>query len=902
MHSSLHSRNRSVPAGTSWLELCDTFSLLRILCLAGLILLAGARPVRAQGSVLDRRISLEVNQVTVSEVLHSFEIQAGVTFVFSNSLLDTQRKVTLRYDKKTLSEALKDLLGDVARGVQVQGNRIFIKPVKGESRGTVTGSVRTSDGHPAPFVDVSVRGTGRGTLTDENGNYQIKNVPAGIRQLIIQLVGYTPLEQTVEIPENQTVSLDPISLREDSRTLQEVVVTANNQSFTRAESEFVAKMPLKNLENPQVYTSVTGELLREQLVVTYSDALRNVPGVVMQLENNSAGGSVTSRGFPTQSFLRNGVPGSIGSGTIDPANIETIEAIKGPSGSLYGSSLVSFGGLFNRVTKKPFASSRSEITYTAGGFGLSRLSADINTPLNPEKTLLLRVNAARHHERSFQDAGFKTYSFVSPVLVYKLSDRTTASLEAEYRSEKSNSFYRLFADGALTTGARSPKDLKLDFNRRFYGDDIVANSGNANVYLQLDHRFSDRWQSRTNVTYLSGTLNGMSGYMSMKAGNDSLIRYLGYTEYQNIAATDLQQNFTGDFRIGSLRSRLLAGLEYYTSTTKSSAAPTIPFDIISASTPGRAYTALNRLAALDRFSTLTFTKGSARQNTYSAYVQEVLNVTPQLALLASLRLDYFDNLGTQNLTLGTTAGKYTQTAFSPKLGFTYQVIPEQVSVFGNYLNGFQNIAPLTQPDGTISTFKPSQANQWEAGVKFDAFQSRLSGSLSYYAIQVTDVTRADYPDRPAFTVQDGNQYSRGIEAQVVAQPVPGLSLIAGYAYNNSKYQKINATLDGLRPSNAGPEHTVNFWLSYGIRKGIWRGFGIGFGGNYAGENAVILSTASRYTLPSYFVLGAGASYDHTRFRLNLKADNLTDQRYWVGWSTTIPQMPARVSASVTLKL
>lgn len=775
-----------------------------------------------------------------------------------------------------------------------------------ESGGILKGKVTTADQKPADGVTVVIKGTKKAAITTEDGRFQFKNIAPGSYTIEVSLIGYTPVQKDIVLEEGKTAVAD-LQLAVSNQELQHIVVTASRKSYVKTQSETVAKMPLKNMENPQVYTTVPKEILQDQLVVTYADALKNIPGVVMQLENNSAGGTVTSRGFSTQSFLRNGVPGLVGSGTIDPANIETIEAIKGPSGTLYGgSAFASFGGLFNRVTKKPFDAFKTEVSYTAGGYGLSRIAADVNAPLNKEKTLLLRTNAAKYSEGSFQDAGFKNYIFLAPTLTYQVDDKTMVTAELEYRNEKGNGFYRMFADGSYATGVRSPKDLKIDFNKRFLGDDVYTTNNATNVYLQLDHTFSSQWKSQTNYTYLSTNANGMSGYLSMKAGNDSLIRNVSYTEYSNIAATDIQENLTGDFRIGSMRNRLVAGLEFYSITTKSSGSPNIAFDVISASRPGVAYTQATRTAILDRAKSLAFTKGIVLQNTYSAYLQDVLNITDRLIALAAVRVDRFDNRGTRNLALDTTTGKYAQTAVSPKFGLVYQLVKEQVSLFGNYMNGFQNQAPLYQTDPAtgkagFSTFNPVQANQWEAGVKVNLLQNKLTGSVSYYNIKVTDITRPDAPDRPLFTIQNGEQYSKGIEAEVVAQPFSGFNLMTGYAYNDSKLEKTNPATDGLRPISAGPAHTVNLWASYRLQYGKLKGLGLGFGGNYASENLVILSTTSRYALPAYTVLGVSASYDQPHYRISCKVDNVTNEKYWVGWSTTIPQMPMRFSASVALK-
>jgi iron complex outermembrane receptor protein len=77
---------------------------------------------------------------------------------------------------------------------------------------------------------------------------------------------------------------------------------------------------------------------------------------------------------------------SLNNGTLDPAGIETIEAIKGPSGTLYGGSVISYGGLINVITKKPYNYFGGEVNYINGSYGLNRISADVNTPLS--KSLL----------------------------------------------------------------------------------------------------------------------------------------------------------------------------------------------------------------------------------------------------------------------------------------------------------------------------------------------------------------------------------------------------------------------------------------------------------------------------------------------------------------------------------
>src|SRR5690606_11472828 len=126
------------------------------------------------------------------------------------------------------------------------------------------------------------------------------------------------------------------------------------------------------------------------------------------------------------------------------------------------------------------------------------------------------------------------------------------------------------------------------------------------------------------------------------------------------------------------------------------------------------------------------------------------NITPQLSAMASLRVDHFKNGG---LTAAESS-KYSQTALSPKFGLVYQLIPNTLSVFGNYMNGFVNQAPRLQNDGSTRTFDPEHANQWEGGVKVNALGGLLTASLSYYDIKVSDIVMQD-ATRIGFYTQGG---------------------------------------------------------------------------------------------------------------------------------------------------
>lgn len=757
---------------------------------------------------------------------------------------------------------------------------------------TIMGIVTTSDGQPAQFVSVILVNTNKGALTDENGHYQINKLVAGTYTLHVKYAGRILAEQQVTTTGGETVKAN-LTLTKDVRSLQEITVSSGYNKFAAKETDNVARMPLKNLENPQVYNVVPKELLKDQVIVSYNDVLKNVTGVSQALVNGS--NSFNLRGFFTTSYLRNGLQQGIGN-SIEVANIERIEVLKGPSATLFGSSLISFGGLLNRITKKPLDNFQGEVAYTQGGFGLNRVTADVNTPLNKEKGLYLRTNVAYDDEGSFQDAGFTKRFLFAPSFLYKVNDRLSILLDAEVYSQKANDFNRLFPEASFTKN--NPRTLGIDYTRSYSNNDLYETQPSVSVFGQINYKLSDKWTSQTAFSTTSSSVEGYWSWNSIQ-GDSLVVRNPGY-EHTNRSYTELQQNFNGDFKIGSLRNRIVIGLDYYTNTISSSSASVNGFDSVRIQGHDPRYNELTRTSLEAALSGMPYAKTRTQQSTYSAYVSDVLNLRDNLLVMASLRVDHFVNGGTYDINKDTTTGKYNQTALSPKLGLVYGIIKDKVSLFGNYMNGFTNNQPTGQPDGTISNFKPSQAYQWEGGVKVDLFKGKLNGTVSYYHIKVNDVIHNDFtPGHGGFQVQDGGQLSKGVEVEVIANPFAGFNVIAGYAHNDIYTINTDPDVDGLHQWT-GPAQTANLWLSYHFLNTALKGLGLGVGGNY-NDKAYISQSRSQgeFYMPAYTVLNAVLSYERAAYRISLKMDNLTNEVYWGSYISQM--MPRRFSATLAIK-
>ncbi len=602
-------------------------------------------------------------------------------------------------------------------------------------------------------------------------------------------------------------------------------------------------------------------------------------------------------------------------GTINPANVERIEVLKGPSATLFGNAVSSYGGLINVVTKKPYVGTGGELSFTSGTYGLNQIIGDFNTALSKDDNLYFRINTAYTTEQSFQDAGFRKSFFVAPSLSYKVNNRLSFSLYAEItQAEQTNPTF-LFLNRSAPTEANNLEELNYNNKLSFTSNDLTLKNPNQNYRIEMDYKLSDTWESQSLLSKSSTSTTGYYSYLFDYGilGNDTFSRFIN-KQNANTQTTDIQQNFIGDFKIASLRNRVVIGLDYFNATQTDNGTgyafygnitpeggangdnpftPEVETDLFPLSTAG-----VDAVLASQAVG-----NNKSKYHIYSLYASDVLNITDQLSAMVGLRLDRFDNEGD----ITTTIDDFDQTTFSPKFGLLYQPIADKLSVFANYQNGFTNVAPqlVGNPDEgpqTLKTFDPEQANQVEFGVKANLFNNRLDATVNYYDIKVKDRVITD-PSSPFNKIQGGEVVSKGFEIEINANPISGLNIRAGYSNNDSETTKSdNTEILNRRPLEAGPETLYNFWTSYEFQVGKLEGFGVGAGLNGASESfAINYESTGEFILPSYTIVNASVFYQANKYRIGLKLNNVLNEEYYKGWSTINPQAPRALLANISYK-
>lgn len=219
---------------------------------------------------------------------------------------------------------------------------IFFSSIAFPQTFSIIGNVTDLSGNPIAGVNVYIAGDKRGAATDGKGSYEIKNIPAGVYDLIFSIVGYKSkiLNITVDANLKLDIQLETAPIQSD-----QVVITAG-------------KYEQKLSELPVSAELIPAEKLSEKNLVNLKEALRYIPGVNMVEDQISIrGSSGYSRGAGTRVLVAiDGIPfytgdtGEIIWEAVPVNQIQRIEVIKGSASSLYGSTAI--GGVINIITRE----------------------------------------------------------------------------------------------------------------------------------------------------------------------------------------------------------------------------------------------------------------------------------------------------------------------------------------------------------------------------------------------------------------------------------------------------------------------------------------------------------------------------------------------------------------------
>jgi TonB-linked SusC/RagA family outer membrane protein len=256
---------------------------------------------------------------------------------------------------------------------------LFLFGAAGElqaQQGTVQGRVvDASSREPLPSVQVSIPGTQRGTLTDREGNFRIAGVPAGQREVRVELIGYTSINRPVTVTADGTVTVE-FEMRQTVIDLEEIIVTGVAGEVSRAKLPFTvdrltpAVLPVTSTNA----ASMIAGKVAGAMVAAPSGRPGTAPSILLRGPT-----SINASGRNQDPlYIVDGVVLSSSVVDIDAMDIESIEVVKGAAAaSLYGSRAAN--GVIQITTQRGRNVANDQVRYTVRTeFGTGQLPGRFN--------------------------------------------------------------------------------------------------------------------------------------------------------------------------------------------------------------------------------------------------------------------------------------------------------------------------------------------------------------------------------------------------------------------------------------------------------------------------------------------------------------------------------------------
>ena len=392
-------------------------------------------------------------------------------------------------------------------------------------------------GEHMPFVNVQLKGTNIGTITDESGHYLLKDLPIGKQTIVFSYVGYETLELPIVLVEDKTVELKA-TIREVSQQLNSVVVTANRYATKRQEAASIV-----NVISPKLFETTA--------VSCVADALNFQPG--LRVENTCSNCGKTDlringlQGQYTQILMDSrpvfsSMASVYGLEQVPAAMIDRIEVMRGGGSAVYGANAIA--GVVNIITKEPVRNFVN-ISNTSGvnehaGFDIN---TDLNASVMSENRKIGAYLFASHRTRSAYDRDEDGFSEVPQLR------STTAG---------SRVFFKTSAYSKLTAEYHHTTDYRRGGNKR------EEEPFKADIAEQLRHNIdagslSFDWFSADNRHFISayGAVQhiGRESYFGTNQDPDAYGRSSDLT-----TNTGLQYRFS--YPCGKMNGDLTAGAEY----------------------------------------------------------------------------------------------------------------------------------------------------------------------------------------------------------------------------------------------------------------------------------------------------------------------------------------------------
>lgn len=636
------------------------------------------------------------------------------------------------------------------------------------------------------------------------------------------------------------------------------------QGYSAESTASGLKFDAKLKDVPQTVVVVPRRVLEDAGAKDVGAALDSVAGVS---RGNAFGGlnlyEFNFRGMATRKWAKNGISaGRNYDSAADTANVERVDVLLGAANALYGRS--DPGGFYNVITKQPQDEPFFATTGMLGSFNFHRATIDANYAIPEVSSARARFNMAVESGGSFREHVSNDRLFFAPAVLWRPDANTRITLEGEFVDEA-----RTFDRG----GVSADRVVRVTDLTRYFGEpnDGRIDIANASGMLRVEHDLGRDFTLRFNIAARSGQLFGWTAEpTALLADGYTLTRTHQLRDFDWESLTT-QIEAVGRAAVAGFQHRFLIGVEAEnfrgTEILNRSNPAVEPYSIdIRNPVYGQGKPAITR-----------FSNKIDSTDSYSLYLSDQVEISSRFKALVGLRWESHNQVMTQRVT-GEELSQ-SPAVLIPRIGFNYDIFPG-LALFANYSESFR--PNLDADTGFIAgtggaVFKPERGVSYEAGVKFDIFDDKLSVSAAAFEITKENVLTPD-PGNPGFSIAAGEVGSRGFDINVSGSITRELSVLGGYAYIDARVTDDPLIPVGSLLANV-PRHSFKLRGLYEFQDGLWKGLGVGGQVSIVGDRAST-STGAGPMLPGYTTIDLLACYELADgAKLSLNIDNVLGEKY-----------------------
>lgn len=664
-----------------------------------------------------------------------------------------------------------------------------------------------------------------------------------------------------------TILLSTPAILSAETVLDEINVNEKKDNYSesyKVDKSSSSKITQDLVDTPQTVQVITKKVMDEQQATTLQEALRNTPGITLNLGENgntNAKDNINMRGFDVQgSIFKDGVR-DLSNAVKDMYNTEAVEVTKGAVGSDNGRGVSS--GYINQVSKT--AKNVDEASGTAGYSTAknARLTADLNKSLSETSGVRLNVlkqkgDVAGRDEVEIDRTGIAT----SVAFGIGTATRTTINYEHTEQDD--------VPDGGIPTVGLNGGAKKVDTSKFYGSSDDFEESKSDTFTIKFEQDISDNTMFTNTARYAKTSQEMLlTSPFNYSTTNSTVDRRMHARWQENEILTN-QLNLTTEIQTGILLHKISTGIELTKENQLTKNYVSQAAQVTSLYNPTNI-----------SWNDLSFSgqKSDGETTTVGAYLFDSINIGEKFILTGGGRFDRYDT--TNDIVSNTLVASTLEDdghLNSYKAGLVYKPL-DNGSVYISRATtqlppgGANFTLSATTTNANNPDMEPQKSVTDEIGTKWDLLDNRLSITTAIYKTVVENETMTE---SDGTTSQNGEKEVKGIELGIVGDITDKWSMSAGFAKMDTEYTNSTSTSEGLSLKFA-PEHTATLWTTYKFTPA----FNLGAGARYVGSQDVKTSTTSTTPkIDSYVVYDVMASYKYNKnITYQLNVYNLTDEEY-----------------------